>query len=982
MSVGKSSLTIGGSVPIAPTGPLNLSIKGQLDPAAANGFLKSDAVRLSGTLDVTANVGGTLARPEMRLDARGNRFATGQSALDGLLGSRPTLSGRLLVPASGGYAADDLKLTGAAINLRINGPVTPDGADLTAVVTLPDLKRADPRLTGRAEAVARVSGTLDRPDASIKVTAANASALGRPIPRLVVEAMVRDLLGNLDARVTLDGEVDRRPARGALHASRSADGSTVLDGLDVKIGSVSAQGNVTLDAAYLAQGRLTIHAPNLDDLSPLLLTKATGSIDADLSLSVVNGGQNARLKADADKVDVYGFTLSKADADLTLTDIYRRLVVAGQARVDEANVKGERISRVRLNAQAAPAAQGAGTSAVTLTASARGFDLDARARIVPGERTRIEIAQFGARRGTQRIALAGPATVTLVPGGADLKGVAIGLGTGRLTLEGLVGSRLDLRAEARAVPLSAADLFAPKLGLAGTLNGTARVAGTPSALNGEYRARIEGLTAPQTRSLGLPRIDAAASGNLSGGRATIDATVTAGRAGNLRISGSVPASSAGAIDVAVRGSIDAGAATTGILAAGGRRLTGRVDLDTRIGGTLAAPQAGGSATLSGGTFSDAAQGIQFSNIRARIVARGQDVAIESASATARNGGTVSASGRVRLDPAAGFPGEIRVQGRNAELVRSAIVTAIANLNLSLSGPLARDPRVSGRVDLVSADVRVPENLPGTLKPLPNTRHRNPTRTTRARLALEAKAEGKGGRAAPPFDAMLDITLNAPGQIIVRGRGLDAELGGSLRLTGTLAKPIPNGAFELRRGTFQVLTVRLDFTRGRLSFTGDLTPELDFAATTNAGGAAIQVAVTGPANSPSFAFTSTPDLPQDEVLSRLLFNSPSGQLSAFQALALAQAAAQFSGGDGSDAFEGLRRSLGLSGLDIGLGSGGGLGVGLQRALGNRVSVGIKAGASAAQTGVGIDYRITDEIRLQGEVGATGGTSVGIGAQYEW
>ena len=180
----------------------------------------------------------------------------------------------------------------------------------------------------------------------------------------------------------------------------------------------------------------------------------------------------------------------------------------------------------------------------------------------------------------------------------------------------------------------------------------------------------------------------------------------------------------------------------------------------------------------------------------------------------------------------------------------------------------------------------------------------------------------------------------------------------------------------------MLTSRLDFSRGRLAFTGDLTPELDFAANANAGGAAIQVLVTGPANNPTFAFTSTPDLPQDEVLSRLLFNSPSGQLTAFQALALAQAAAQFSGGGGDGAFESLRRSLGLGGVDIGIGSGGGLTAGIQRALGDKVSVGVKAGSSAAQTGLGIDYRITNEIRLQGEVGATGGTSVGIGAQYEW
>ena len=39
----------------------------------------------------------------------------------------------------------------------------------------------------------------------------------------------------------------------------------------------------------------------------------------------------------------------------------------------------------------------------------------------------------------QRLAFAGPATVTFVPGGVDLRGVALALGGGRLTLNGLIG---------------------------------------------------------------------------------------------------------------------------------------------------------------------------------------------------------------------------------------------------------------------------------------------------------------------------------------------------------------------------------------------------------------------------------------------------------------------------------------------------------------------------------------------------------------
>src|SRR5262249_32282103 len=62
-------------------------------------------------------------------------------------------------------------------------------------------------------------------------------------------------------------------------------------------------------------------------------------------------------------------------------------------------------------------------------------------------------------------------------------------------------------------------------------------------------------------------------------------------------------------------------------------------------------------------------------------------------------------------------------------------------------------------------------------------------------------------------------------------------------------PIAVGAFDLRRGFTTAVGQRLDFSRGRLSFTGDLAPELDFVAQTQAGNVTAQVEVSGPPRSP-------------------------------------------------------------------------------------------------------------------------------------
>ena len=67
-------------------------------------------------------------------------------------------------------------------------------------------------------------------------------------------------------------------------------------------------------------------------------------------------------------------------------------------------------------------------------------------------------------------------------------------------------------------------------------------------------------------------------------------------------------------------------------------------------------------------------------------------------------------GRVALEPAAGFPGSLRVSAERAELVSSPLMTAVASLNLALTGPLARTPKIAGRIDLVSVDVSVPASV--------------------------------------------------------------------------------------------------------------------------------------------------------------------------------------------------------------------------------------------------------------------------------
>ena len=933
-------------------------------------------LKLAGVLDLSASLNGVPkdGRIEALLDGRADKFASGIGSIDGLAGGRLTLDGTIRKLPHGGYGFGELRLTGRHASARADGEATTDSADINIQLTIPALKYTDKRLTGRAEGKLRLTGSATKPDADINIAIVDGSALGRPIPRLTLQATATDLTGQLAGKVKLSGSVGGKQAEGALDLAKGTQGDWHLSDLDVRIGSVTAKGALTLNADNLAAGRLTIDARDLDDISPLVLTKLSGALHAGTTLAVTGGGQSATLSAQAHAITISAWRLDRLDTDMRVSDLYRGPIVDGHMSVDRARFGGEDISRARLIAKAAGNA-----SAITLTARARGFAIDGRGKIHAGSPVRFELASFEARRGKHSIALAHPTTLTFRDGGVEAKSLRLALDRGVLSVDGRLGETLDVSLHAQSVPLSVSETVMPKLGLSGIFNGDAKIAGTAKAPTGAWRLHIDRLVTPQTHESGLPPITIAASGRLAGRRTSLDATIRIAGAGTLTAKGTVPLSG-DSLDLAMRGPIDLGAVNQ-TLSASGRQLTGKAAIDMRLRGNLARPQIDGTATISNGGYRDAGLGVRVSHIEGRLRAHGDTIRIERLSAQTWNAGTISAQGSMRVAPDAGFPGTIRVNGRNTKLVANDVVTAVANLGLTLSGTLARDPKIGGRVDIVSMDINIPERLPTTLRPLAGTRHVDAPPAAAARLAMEAKAKARAAL-KPAFDAALDLAVSAPNHVFVRGRGIDAELGGDLRLRGRLSNPVTIGGFDLRRGRMSVAGTRLDFTQGRISFAGSLTPQLDLVAQTQTTDITATITVSGPADKPRFAFSSSPALPSDEILSRLLFDKASGGLSPAQALQVAQVAAQFSGGGGSDVFDRVRRALGVNSLDVSVGSNGDPKVGISRAINRRISVGVKAGRQPEDSGVSVDIDVTRHIRAQGEVDRNGDSAVGVGVQWEY
>lgn len=952
-------------------------LDGKLDLSAPDLALFSGVAGLKLAGALAGNVRLTGVPGEQRIEAAPDlkltKFATGLPAIDGALGSEATLAGRLGTLPGGGYAFHDLKLEGEAAKLRIDGSADRSAAAIDFTAGLPRLDRLDERLTGRAALQGKITGTVEHPDLKAQIAVTDATVEGRPVGRLALDITGTDLIAAPQATAKLDGLVSGKPAKGQLALRREGDGWR-LDGLDVAVGSVLLKGEAAL-AGGLAQGRFDIRSADLSDAAPLAMIDLAGNLEGRLDLTAEGGRQNAGFAGRGNRLRI-GKTaaIDRFTADLKVLDIRDRLGVAGTLAVDQAEIAGESIRRIRLDAK--PAAAGGD---ITLAANARGFDLSAIGRLeANGALQRLSLSKFDAARGGRRIALAQPGAIAFGGGRVELNTLAFRIDGGRIELDGQAAPRLDLAIRARSLPLAVAELFKPGLGLTGTLNAEANIKGESSAPSGVWKATIAGFSVPQTRGNGVPPLSIAADGQLAGGRTTLDATVKAPSIGDLRISGSAPIDGAGALDIAIKGK--AGLALLNRqLGATGQRIDGSALIDLRIAGPVSAPQPSGGAVLQGVGFSDAESGFRLTGMGGRIVADGQRLRLENINGRTRNGGPLTVSGEVAINPDAGFPGRITIRATDAELAGSPQVTAIANVALDLSGPLARRPTIAGRIGFTRLDVTIPERLPGTSRPLQNVKHVNAPAQVKARLARKAKAKAPKRRGGG-FDPVLDIQLDAPNRVFVRGRGLDAELAGQMKLTGTLSKVVPSGGFQMRTGRLLVAGKRLDFTLGKVVFAGDLSPTLDFLAQTRLSDATLKIGVNGPADAPGFVFSADPDMPQEEVLSRLVFGKPTGSLGPAQALQLAMVAAQFAGGD-NDTFDRIRRQLGVDSLDVNLGSGG-VGVGASRAINDRISIGVRAGTRPTDKAVSADVDITRNLRIQGEVNAKGGTSVGIGFEREY
>jgi translocation and assembly module TamB len=638
---------------------------------------------------------------------------------------------------------------------------------------------------------------------------------------------------------------------------------------------------------------------------------------------------------------------------------------------------------------------------VALAGTANEVQAEARGRVLALEdgARRVELAALRATTRGETIRLAAPTRVTLRPAGAvEIAETRLALPRdGTLRAEGTWGpERADIRATLAGLNLAAFAPLIPAVNPVGIVTGEARVTGPVAAPEITASLRGRGLRAGPEAARALPpaelRLDLRRTG---AGLLTADADLRAGPQQRLAATARFPQGSGAnaPFEATLNGDVDLAALTSPVLAAGADRVTGRLTLALRASGTPGAPVLGGEARLANGAYRNPVTGVTISQLAGTLRPDGQRL---RADLTGRAGpqGTLALTGTIApLQP--GIPVDLQLTAANAQPIASDLIRATLDAELRLSGQLASGATLGGPVRIRRAEIRIPESLPAGVRVLEPVREIGARPGRAARPARRAPAPSEP--ATGPMIA-LAIAVTAPRNVYVRGRGLDAELGGELAIGGTVAAPDINGELVMRRGDITVIGRRIAFDRGRLDWGGGLLPELDLRATSQVGGVTARVEVTGSPTLPQIVFSSTPELPQDEVLARLLFDRPLRQLSPFEIAQIASVLAGAAGLPGGDAASGIldriRRNLGLDRLAVGSESerasrtstaeersGATLEAG--RYVAEGVYVGVKQGTEPGSSRVGVRVDLGPRLRLEAETGdREAGNRVGLSYEWEW
>ena len=929
--------------------------------------ITNEALKFTG--DAVADLEGGSANGNLGL-AIGSRFLP--ATINRVPGEDLAASAKFEAMPGGGFRVSDATVTKGADKASGRAEIADGEIDASLNAAFNSLKDLTQDFDGALKIDATLSGPVTAPNTSVNITADRIDANGHEVRDLKATVSGVADMAKPDLDFELSGAIDDLPLTGSARFIAKKEGR-VLEDLKLVNGNNRISGNIVLQESGLAQGELSVQLPEIAPLAALGGQDVQGGISGNILFSGSNEAPLISVNLSSNRISRADLAAEGIAADISIRDYLASPGVEGTIKLD-----GVRQGATSIDSLRAKFALDGEWTSFDVNGRSDGSPVAASGRVKSANgTTSIELAKVSASYRGIAAALASPTTVQVRDGEAKVDGATLSVGGGTAAINGSIGNTINATVQLSSIDAAIANRFAGDLGAQGRVSGKIDVSGPASDPQVRFAMKMDGASLAASRSEGLGAFSLSSEGTFKS--QTVNLTMRAAGGGGLDFSGSgsVGLGSRQSLDFRVRGALPY-SVLAARLARQGLALEGTANADITVSGTPSAPVINGSISSSGGRFIHAESGIAIKDLALAARFDGKQAIIEKLTGNLSTGGTLQAGGNVGMS--GGFPADLSLKVRDGRYTDRNTVDARFNANITLTGPLIADPVVGGTINMQKAVITVPDRLPDSISRL-DVQHVNASSQVEQQAdnlrADEPSGNNKGG-------LRLALALNAPNQIFVRGRGIDAELGGNMRLQGPVANPSAVGGFEMRRGRLSILGKRLDFTSGTVSFSGSLVPRLNMAAQTSSDGTTITITVSGLATSPQFSFSSVPALSEDEVLAKLIFNKNMSNLSPLQIAQLAQAAATLAGkGGNSSLLDKFQHALQVDDLDIRTDSETGeTTVGAGRYINDRTYIGVERGQSAGTGKVRIDLNIGKGVKVRGEATESGKNKAGIFYEREY
>jgi len=401
------------------------------------------------------------------------------------------------------------------------------------------------------------------------------------------------------------------------------------------------------------------------------------------------------------------------------------------------------------------------------------------------------------------------------------------------------------------------------------------------------------------------------------------------------------------------------------------KFAGLVSLNLYHQGPINGGSTTGSFSLADGSFRYFPLGTHITNINMAAEANGEYLVLTHARATDLDKGYITATGHLALIPNEQFPYNWRAIIENTHVIDRNDLSMIASGDITVSGT-SRKLTISGITKIEEAMLNL-DKIESSAGVMQQSIYDD---ITTSQTVASARAS------SPPLPVSIHIQVDNPGHFAARGRGLDSLWEGTL-LIGLKNQEITLvGHMKTRRGTYRFMGRSFDLRDGEIRFDGVIPPDpiLDIHANYTRTDIAADLSVLGRISDPELLLSSTPVMPEDEIISQILFGKSMSTITPMQALTVASTLATMNGKGNTFAFmDKTREILGVDQLEFQeSGSEEGeteLVAGKYMADGLYLEVNTALGVSGG-TRISAEYELTPHLTIETDAGANMRPGIGF------